>query len=139
MSSTPTGLPLRELRLLFSEGTLAGFSDAQLMERFTTQHDAAAFEALMHRHGPMVLAVCRGVPQGSPRHPGCISGDLPGPGPHRHIRSGPSRDRWEAGSIAWRTGISIQTNTASMPPAADRKAGRRDGSSAMGEKCPAAT
>jgi RNA polymerase sigma factor (sigma-70 family) len=34
-------------------------SDGQLLERFATQHDEAAFAALMQRHGPLVLSVCR--------------------------------------------------------------------------------
>ncbi|HEX3450033.1 MAG TPA: sigma-70 family RNA polymerase sigma factor, partial [Isosphaeraceae bacterium] len=38
-----------------------GFSDAQLLERFVSDHDDAAFEPLMARHGPMVLSVCRGI------------------------------------------------------------------------------
>ena len=49
---------------LFREGTAAGLSDAQLMERFATRHGEAAeaaFAALMERHGPMVLRVCRRV------------------------------------------------------------------------------
>jgi RNA polymerase sigma factor (sigma-70 family) len=38
----------------------AGLSDAQLLERIRTgSEDAAAFEALVRRHGPMVLGVCR--------------------------------------------------------------------------------
>jgi len=32
-----------------------------LLERFARQHDDAAFAALVQRHGPMVLRVCRGV------------------------------------------------------------------------------
>jgi RNA polymerase sigma factor (sigma-70 family) len=39
----------------------AGTTDAQLLDRFVRQHDQAAFEALMCRHGPMVLGVCRRV------------------------------------------------------------------------------
>ena len=49
---------------LFRAGTAAGLSDAQLMERFATRHGEAAeaaFAALMERHGPMVLRVCRRV------------------------------------------------------------------------------
>ena len=46
---------------LFAEGVVAGLSDAQLLERFLTQGDAGAFEALVARHGPMVLSVCRGI------------------------------------------------------------------------------
>jgi RNA polymerase sigma factor (sigma-70 family) len=34
-------------------------SDAQLLERFALQRDEAAFEALLHRHGPPVFGVCR--------------------------------------------------------------------------------
>lgn len=34
-------------------------SDAQLLERWTTQRDEAAFEVLLWRHGPMVLSLCR--------------------------------------------------------------------------------
>jgi RNA polymerase sigma factor (sigma-70 family) len=36
-------------------------TDRQLLERFTRDRDQAAFAALLERHGPMVLAVCRRV------------------------------------------------------------------------------
>src|SRR5690242_19962468 len=36
-----------------------GLTDAQLLERFLALRDGAAFEALLRRHGPMVLGVCR--------------------------------------------------------------------------------
>src|SRR5712692_4276198 len=36
-------------------------SDSRLLERFATLRDQSAFAALMHRHGPMVLGVCRRV------------------------------------------------------------------------------
>jgi RNA polymerase sigma factor (sigma-70 family) len=38
-----------------------GLTDGALLERFLTRRDDAAFEALMERHGPMVLGVCRRV------------------------------------------------------------------------------
>jgi RNA polymerase sigma factor (sigma-70 family) len=38
-----------------------GATDRQLLERFTRQQDEAAFTALVRRHGPMVLGVCRRV------------------------------------------------------------------------------
>jgi RNA polymerase sigma factor (sigma-70 family) len=34
-------------------------SDGQLLERFISRRDDAAFEELLRRHGPMVLGVCR--------------------------------------------------------------------------------
>src|SRR5689334_18678688 len=34
-------------------------SDGELLERFRSRRDEAAFEALLRRHGPMVLGVCR--------------------------------------------------------------------------------
>jgi RNA polymerase sigma factor (sigma-70 family) len=51
------------LQVLFREGTLGGLSDAQLLERFLASGAAAgaAFDALMARHGPMVLGVCRRI------------------------------------------------------------------------------
>src|SRR5262249_54717999 len=36
-----------------------GLTDAQLLTRFVTARDEASFAALVRRHGPMVLAVCR--------------------------------------------------------------------------------
>ena len=36
-------------------------SDAQLLERFATERDEAAFTSLMRRHGPLVWSVCRRV------------------------------------------------------------------------------
>ena len=39
----------------------AGLSDGQLLDGFVARRDAACFEALVRRHGPMVLGVCRRV------------------------------------------------------------------------------
>ncbi len=44
---------------LFRLGSAAGLSDSQLLGRFISEQDEAAFAALVGRHGPMVLAVCR--------------------------------------------------------------------------------
>ena len=39
----------------------AGLTDGQLLACFIAEREEAAFEALMRRHGPMVLAVCRRI------------------------------------------------------------------------------
>jgi RNA polymerase sigma factor (sigma-70 family) len=53
------GAVLHQFEQLFNHGTVAGLSEAELLERFVTHRDDSAFEALMTRHGPMVLGVCR--------------------------------------------------------------------------------
>jgi RNA polymerase sigma factor (sigma-70 family) len=53
-----------QLASLFDSGTCAGLSDGELLERFRTSRDVAgerAFEAMVTRHGPMVLGICRNV------------------------------------------------------------------------------
>src|SRR5947209_8273470 len=61
MTSGAGGVVLREVRRLFETGTVLGMSEAQLLDRFVARRDEAAFEALLTRHGPMVLGVCRHV------------------------------------------------------------------------------
>jgi RNA polymerase sigma factor (sigma-70 family) len=48
-----------QLERLFGQGTAIGLTEGELLERFVTRRDEAAFEALVARHGPMVLGVCR--------------------------------------------------------------------------------
>jgi RNA polymerase sigma factor (sigma-70 family) len=56
----PAGQLLPLLRCLRKIGTPAdGEGDRALLERFARQRDGEAFAALVRRHGPMVLAVCR--------------------------------------------------------------------------------
>ena len=50
---------VHQLERLFGQGTVTGLSEAQLLDRFATSRDESAFEALVERHGPMVLGVCR--------------------------------------------------------------------------------
>src|SRR4029077_6054252 len=64
MASRDRGLTLQTLNTLFSVGRIGGLTDAQLLERFTSRRDETAelaFRALVERHGPMVLRVCRAV------------------------------------------------------------------------------
>ena len=49
----------RQIETLFAGGSAAGLADAQLLDRFAADRDEAAFAALVSRHGPMVLTVCR--------------------------------------------------------------------------------
>ncbi len=44
---------------LFEAGTVAGLDEGELLERFATRRDEAAFAALVVKHGPMVLGICR--------------------------------------------------------------------------------
>src|SRR5262245_66276151 len=59
MASGAVGVVARGLGRLFTAGGVAGLSEGQLLDRFVTRRDEAAFEALVARHGPMVLGVCR--------------------------------------------------------------------------------
>jgi len=52
---------IQHLCRLVSSGKADELTDAQLLECFAEQQDEAAFEALLRRHGPMVLAACRRV------------------------------------------------------------------------------
>ncbi len=49
----------RHLVRVFAGESVTGFSEAELLQRFLTRRDEAAFEALVERHGPMVYAVCQ--------------------------------------------------------------------------------
>ncbi len=63
MRGTPSEAD-RQLERLFRVGTVGGLSDGQLLEQFVAGDDevaAAAFEAIVARHGPMVLRTCRMV------------------------------------------------------------------------------
>jgi RNA polymerase sigma factor (sigma-70 family) len=53
---------LRQVRSLFDLGVIGELTDGQLLERFATSGGEAAeraFAALVERHGPMVLRICR--------------------------------------------------------------------------------
>src|SRR5947208_7626 len=41
--------------------TPTGVTDAQLLKSFILERDEAAFAALVRRHGPMVMGVCRRI------------------------------------------------------------------------------
>src|SRR5262245_46169139 len=58
MSTGPAATVVEHVRRLTALELAAQQSDAELLERFATQRDDLAFEALVARHGPMVLRVC---------------------------------------------------------------------------------
>src|SRR6516165_3211115 len=59
MVRQPYGIVEQQIERLLQRGSLAGLSEWQLLERYATERDEAAFEAIVARHGPMVLGVCR--------------------------------------------------------------------------------
>src|SRR5262245_4915906 len=52
---------MRHVRKLVAAGPTAGDADGDLLGRYLAGRDEGAFAALVERHGPMVLAVCRRV------------------------------------------------------------------------------
>ncbi len=64
MAVEDSGNALWQLRTLFDVGAIGALSDGQLLERFATgrgEPKELAFAALLERHGPLVLRVCRSV------------------------------------------------------------------------------
>jgi RNA polymerase sigma factor (sigma-70 family) len=52
---------LRHIRKVVAAQSPSRQSDRQLVQQFIAERDEAAFAALVQRHGPMVLGVCRNV------------------------------------------------------------------------------
>jgi DNA-directed RNA polymerase specialized sigma24 family protein len=61
VTSKAVGRVLVHLRESVLRRGCAGLTDAELLDCFIDRRDEAAFEALVRRHGPMVLGVCRRV------------------------------------------------------------------------------
>ncbi len=62
MDNRPAESVSHDLDALFRLGVVAGLSDEQLLERFAAQAEPdsqLAFDAIVRRHGPMVMGVCR--------------------------------------------------------------------------------
>src|SRR5262245_22926642 len=60
MASEPINNVVRHIRTL-AGGPSESVSDRQLLERFARRRDEAAFTTLVHRHGPLVIGVCRRI------------------------------------------------------------------------------
>jgi RNA polymerase sigma factor (sigma-70 family) len=61
MGTDPLKTVLGHLRRALLPPDSGGLSDAQLLGCFVADRDEAAFAALVRRHGPMVLGVCRRI------------------------------------------------------------------------------
>src|SRR5205823_9450801 len=61
MTAVQLSQAVRQLRGALAARETSGLTEADLWERYVRERDEAAFEALVRRHGPMVLGVCRRV------------------------------------------------------------------------------
>ena len=61
MARRPIEALVQLLRKSAGRAEVEGLSDACLLERFVVQRDAASFETLVRRFGPMVFGVCRRI------------------------------------------------------------------------------
>src|SRR5262245_39483591 len=61
MATVPSALLLRHIQILAAARGSEELPDDELVRRFVTRRDGAAFEALVRRHGALVLGICRRV------------------------------------------------------------------------------
>src|SRR5258708_15434546 len=61
MNARPLPSPVGRVGCAVGPRAAAGVPDADLVARWADQRDESAFELLVWRHGPMVLATCRRV------------------------------------------------------------------------------
>jgi RNA polymerase sigma factor (sigma-70 family) len=59
MATVPLGTVVRHIRSLTLDATTGEHTDAVLLGAFLRHNDPTAFEALVRRHGPMILRVCQ--------------------------------------------------------------------------------
>src|SRR5438105_1395353 len=63
MANRAAGIVLRHIRRLTATPFARQTTDDELLDRFVRRQDETAFAAVVERHGPMVLRVCRRVLQ----------------------------------------------------------------------------
>jgi RNA polymerase sigma factor (sigma-70 family) len=61
MTADPSNKVIQHVREAVLRECGAAPSDSELLEKYLCRRDEASFEVLVHRHGPMVLGVCRRV------------------------------------------------------------------------------
>jgi RNA polymerase sigma factor (sigma-70 family) len=94
---------------------LAEHSDGQLLGDFLARHDVPAFEALLRRHGPMVLGVCRRLLQRSCDVEDAFQGTF-------LVLLGKGASIRKHGSLAsWLYGVALRTAARARASAAQRR------------------
>jgi Sigma-70 region 2 len=61
MATAQLSCILQQLRTIANAKAYEDTSDRELLQRFLAEREEAAFVALLKRHGPMVLQVCRRI------------------------------------------------------------------------------
>jgi hypothetical protein len=61
MATLQMNRAVNELKRIIAVRAQQDLSDAELVGRFVSGNDEAAFDVLVRRHGPMVLSLCRRV------------------------------------------------------------------------------
>src|SRR5262249_13027767 len=61
MSSRPLHAVIQRVRRMVLFREAGSRSDEQLLDSFVSRGEEAAFEAIMRRHGPMVMGVCQRI------------------------------------------------------------------------------
>ena len=112
----------RQFRTLMEAGAVGALSDAQLLDRFAAGGGEVAgwaFAALVERHGPMVLRVCRGVLS----DPADAEDAFQATFLVLALRAGSIRGRGSAGS--WLHGVALRVASDARKAAARRRAHER--------------
>lgn len=113
MTSVDASAAAGGLRTVFEAGPVAGLTDAQLLERFIARRDdGTGFEALLARHGPMVLGVCRAVLRDDHAAEDAFQATfLVLVRRARSVRVGDSLGRWLHG-VAWKVAVRARSDAA---------------------------
>jgi RNA polymerase sigma factor (sigma-70 family) len=129
MTKAATSTVLQVLRRAVENQRAKELPDQDLLQQFVVRHDEAAFLALLRRHGPMVLGVCRALlPNEADAEDAFQATFLTFVRTARSIRKTPSLGSWLRG-VAYRTACRAQTEFARRHKH-ERLAVRREATSA---------
>ena len=95
----------RQLNTLFHSGTFTGLLDQQLIERFASDRDEAAFAALVERHGAMVFHACRSLLRREVDAEDAVQAVFLLLAPHASLFGCRSAVRWGHGYTRWLGGL----------------------------------